>query len=193
MLRTGFDALEVQPGVFKTAAVADFSVNNVGGGAALGFNHAGEFVARLWLNGATPSFAIVRGYVGSLSAAPRGLSTATGGLQTLYLNSGPARANEVFVLAGSGSGTAPGFPFGAFVVPLNPDAYFSYAVANPNVFPLGNSLGFLDANGRATATFTLPPGLPFLAGFALDHAYVTLDLAVNPTSASAAARVEFLP
>lgn len=78
-------------------------------------------------------------------------------------------------------------------MPLNPDAYFSYTHANPNVFPLGNSLGFLHANGRATATFTLPPGLPFLTGLALDHAYVTLDLAVNPTSASTAVRVEFLP
>ena len=51
------------------------------------------------------------------------------------------------------------------LIPLFVDNYFLQTIAAPNLQPLGNSLGVLDLNGQATATFTLPANTnPGLAG-----------------------------
>jgi hypothetical protein len=85
-------------------------------------------------------------------------------------------AGDVYALAGTASGTTPGFAFGAFAVPLNPDAYFLHTVNHAGSPPLSASLGLLDAYGRATAGFALPPGSdPALSGLELHHAYALLD------------------
>ena len=57
-----------------------------------------------------------------------------------------------------------------------PDFLFLLTLRQPNVPPLGNSLGTLDGAGTATATFALPPGLdPSLAGITLHPAAIVLN------------------
>jgi hypothetical protein len=193
LLLASGEALEVLPGVFKNVVSLGFVNNNNGGGSPLCLSPTGDLVVRATMADATGSTTILRGNLGALWAAPRTLSTATGGVQTLYLNAGLARASEVYFLAGSGSGSVPGFTFGSFLIPLNPDPYFDYTINFPNLPPLGNTLAFADLNGRSIATFTLPPGLGILAGLSVDHAYLTLDAFLNPTLVSEAAVLSFTP
>jgi len=116
---------------------------------------------------------IIRG--ATLSSSTQDVSLATGGQQALALDAGVVHAGRSYLLAGSISGTSPGIPVGAVTVPLNFDGYLLYTVTNPNSFPLTNSLGTLDAAGRASAAFGLPAGLPpSLAGIVAHHAYVVL-------------------
>jgi hypothetical protein len=93
------------------------------------------------------------------------------------------------------TGTSPGFAFGGTPVPLNPDAYFLYTLNHPSAPPLGASLGFLDAGGKASVTFSIPPGFEAtLAGLTLHHAYAVLDgAALQLEAVSAAAPVELVP
>ncbi len=106
------------------------------------------------------------------------VSVSLGGSQELQLGACPEHALDLYFLAGSASGTAPGFAFGAFLVPLNPDAYLGYTLLHPGEVPLPGSFGVLDAYGRATASFTLPAGVATaLPGLVLHHAYAVLDAA----------------
>lgn len=50
-----------------------------------------------------------------------------------------------------------GIPVDGVLLPLVFDAYTQHALFNPNRPPLGSSFGLLDADGRATPSFTLPP------------------------------------
>ncbi len=105
------------------------------------------------------------------------VSVGGGGAQTLALDAGLASAGLVYLVLGSATGTEPGFPVGADVLPLAIDVYLLFTLANPNVPPLSGSLGMLDASGRASATFALPPGVgASLVGTELNHAAVVLDV-----------------
>jgi hypothetical protein len=103
------------------------------------------------------------------------IDVGAGGVQTLTL-SAPAFANQLFFLAGTTSGTSPGFVFQGFPIPLNPvGSYFlsTLFVAAPQ---LSQQLGLLDAGGIATVTFTVPAGTsPSLVGVTVSHAYVVLN------------------
>ena len=55
-------------------------------------------------------------------------------------------------------------------------------LANTGVFT--NSLWFLDAQGRSTASFNLPPGLPGAQGLDLHHAVVALTYNLASTFVS---------
>ncbi len=104
------------------------------------------------------------------------ISLATGGTQGLRLSAGTTHGGAVYVVAGSISGTSPGFTVGAVTVPLNPDGYTSQTVSAPNTPPLTASFGNLDAIGLASAAFSLPPlAIPALVGLNIDHAYVVLS------------------
>jgi hypothetical protein len=82
----------------------------------------------------------------------------------------------VYWVLGSVSGWAPGLSDGGHVLPLNVDSYFLYTLLSPNSPPLSGALGVLDANGEASAAFTLPAGLdPGLAGAVFHHAALTFD------------------
>lgn len=106
-----------------------------------------------------------------LLATPPSLSIANGGVQQLTVNAGPITAGFSYLIAGSISGTAPGFSVGSFFVPLNPDDWFTITVQGPNTFPLSGFQGTLDAAGTATATLTLPLGIPpGLNGLVINHA-----------------------
>lgn len=104
------------------------------------------------------------------------VSVSAGGTQSLHLGACPSHAGDLFVVAGSATGAIPGFVFAGLPVPLNPDAYFLHTVNHVGAAPLVDGLGILDADGRAVASFTLPPSSePTLAGLELHHAYAVLD------------------
>jgi hypothetical protein len=92
--------------------------------------------------------------------------------QALDLDAGPAYAGLLYQVLGSLSGTAPGISLtGGLHLPLNPDAYFSYTL-NPSGRPLVNSIGVLDANGRARASLELGRVPLALIGQTFHHAFV---------------------
>ncbi|MEM7203148.1 MAG: aryl-sulfate sulfotransferase [Planctomycetota bacterium] len=104
-------------------------------------------------------------------------SLAGGGIVTLDFVGGSDQAGNLYLLGGSASGTSPGLPLQGQVLPLNLDPYLVFTLSNPSVAPLGNSGGTLDANGRATATFSIPAGVypPSWVGFELNHAFAVFD------------------
>lgn len=87
------------------------------------------------------------------------VSMSSGGTATLELAAGSPHAGKPYILLGSLAGTTPGITVGNHVLPLNPDLYFQLMLAYANRSPFGNNIGTLDANGRATATVTLPGGV----------------------------------
>ena len=112
-----------------------------------------------------------------LSGSPDLISLSTGGTQSYALNAGSAFAGMPYLLLGSMSGTDPGIPLDGLLLPLNADAYLLQVLIHPNTPPLSGSFGNLDAEGKATASFTLPPGLPLsLLGAQFDHAYLVIEL-----------------
>lgn len=111
-----------------------------------------------------------------LTAVPAGLSLTTGGTQVLTLDAGTEFAGDLYLVAGSASGTSPGFAFGGVVVPLNPDDHFFATLASPLIPPFSGLLGILDSAGQGAAQITAPPGTSAsLAGIVLHHAYLALD------------------
>ena len=121
----------------------------------------------------------IRADAPSLTVDTTQLSAAAGGTQSFDLRTWDCTlGGDAYLLAGSASGTDPGFVVDGVSVPLNlPDPWFSFAVASANAGPWSGNFGVLDAGGRASASLSLPPGLPpNLVGTHLDHAYVVFDL-----------------
>jgi hypothetical protein len=124
------------------------------------------------------------------------VSLSAGGAQSFQLGACASHAGDIYVFAGSASGTSPGFALGGVSVPLNLDAYFVFTASNLGAPPLNAGLGILDAFGRADAAFQLPAGVlqPALAGVVLHHAYAVLDGATLQLEAvSGAVPVTLLP
>lgn len=114
---------------------------------------------------------------GDLQADVGALSVGAGGVQTLTLDAGPAYAGLTYVVLGTATATAPAILSDGVEIPLFPDAYFVYTLASAGHPPLSGGLGVLDAAGRATARFTLPPAAPAsLLGLQLHHAAVVVEL-----------------
>jgi hypothetical protein len=129
----------------------------------------------------------------ALTAGTAELSVAAGGEQTLALDAGAAHAGEGYWVVGSLSGTWPGFAVAGVHVPLNPDGYLHLTLTGASQGHLVGTLGFLDAEGRATARIALPAGSPpSWAGLALDHAFVAFAGAA-PTFASGSTPVVLVP
>lgn len=98
----------------------------------------------------------------------------------LNLDAGPLAAGTVYLMAGSLSGTAPGFPLASGAsLPLNLDAYLLQTTVGPS--PILNPLGFLDDTGRAQAGLFLPPD-PALAGLSISHAWIADPLGIQVPS-----------
>lgn len=122
------------------------------------------------------------------------LSLQSGGSQPLFLDLGASAAGSLYLLLGSSSGTSPGTPAGGFLLPLVADGYFAFTLANANTPPLPNSLGSLDANGRAQLAFDLPAGSDSnLAGLVLHHAAVIVDASLNVSAVTNALPLGLLP
>lgn len=105
-------------------------------------------------------------------------SVSEGGLQQLHLDAGPSFAGDLYLILGSTSGTTPGIDIDGLNLPLNVDTYLLDTLNNPNVIPMIDSLGFLDADGQANALWNLPPGVLSASevGVTADHAALVLDL-----------------
>ncbi|HEX6811229.1 MAG TPA: choice-of-anchor tandem repeat NxxGxxAF-containing protein [Planctomycetota bacterium] len=149
---------------------------NSGDGGQPHFNNQGDFVVRPGLLAPVQGF-VMRGHVGSLQAKPASISGIFGGTQYWAIDCGPAQAFNIYAVISSATGTRPGVPspLGPQTIPLNFDAWtqLSLDLANSSVYT--NSLWFLDAQGRSTASFNLPGGLPGAQGLELHHAVVVLN------------------
>jgi hypothetical protein len=111
----------------------------------------------------------------ALRADRHQLSPKQAGTQNLILDAGKAHAGRFYWIFGSVTGTRPGVTVGVHI-PLNPDFYTDFTIGAPNVNPPFKSFrGQLDSNGRATAAFNVPSGLPALPNFTLYHAYLVYD------------------
>jgi subtilisin family serine protease len=131
----------------------------------------------------------------SLFQSAASLSLAAGANLTLDIDAGPGHAGELYVLAGSGTGSFPGLDVGGFSLPLNFSDYLLLTLQDPNAAPFANFQGTLDGAGQAQAQLNVAPGTaPGLAGRVLYHAFLTFDLAnLGVTSASNAVSLELLP
>jgi hypothetical protein len=109
----------------------------------------------------------------SFFADAEALPAATGGELDFFLDPGLEYARDRFLILGSMSGTSPGTDFRSVHVPLNPDAYFLETQQGSASAAYLSYSGVLDAQGQATAHFTLPP-VPSLIGMELHHAFLVL-------------------
>ena len=113
----------------------------------------------------------------SFFADPPTISIAAGGTQTMLLGAPIEEAQRIYILAGSGSGTSPGFPLApGKTLPLNFDSYLVFLLATPNPGFLPGSSAILNAEGMAMASLNVVGGvLPATTiGLTLNHAYMTL-------------------
>lgn len=126
------------------------------------------------------------------------LSLSQGGQQKLRLRPGAESGGSIYVLLGSATGIAPGFPLdgptGSHVLPLVFDTYTNATLLGPGAW-LTPHVGILSESGIGLVTLTVPPGAPpGLAGDALQHAFVLLDpVTLGVTRTSNAAPLVFLP
>lgn len=187
--------IEVQPGIFRTPYTAGTIQFSNGDSRPLSLANDGTVVVKLSMTDGTSygSQALVSVRVGSLTGIAKKISATTGGTQHLYLNAGAAHSGQVYVVAGSASGTAPGTPIGALLVPLNIDFYTDFTLQNANVGPFVDTFSTLDADGRGHAQIVIPPGLVGLAGIVVHHAYGVIDIGGNLVFASEAQSLELIP
>jgi len=128
-------------------------------------------------------------------ASQETLSVSAGGTVDFDLRAGSEQAGVMYLLAGTLSGSTPGFPVQGFTVPLNVDSYLRYTtqmVTNPYHT---NNFGALDGVGNAASTFTLPAGVQMsLIGQKLHYAYMVADLGpFQMRAVSNAVEIEFVP
>lgn len=89
----------------------------------------------------------------------------------------PAAPGAIYLLLAGVDGTWPGLPLpGSLTLPLNPTAPLIDLVLGGGAGVFGNFLGLLDANGRATASFSLPPGFVVPAPLDVDFAFFSIEL-----------------
>ena len=124
----------------------------------------------------------------SLWASTARVEAAAGGAVSLLLDAGSGNALAPYVVAASGSGTNPGVPLGAVVLPLNPDPWFTGSLLLANSAVFANTFGTLDIAGRAQAQFIVPGGNVFAPaiGTDLDFAFalIPFTFASNPVRVS---------
>lgn len=113
----------------------------------------------------------------ALRADRLALSSSAGGSVNFSIDTGPANAGKLHLLVGSLSGTQPGTPAGALVLPLNYDAYTALTLSAPNSAFLPGSLGSLDPQGKGASALSLPGGLTPPYGLTAHHAVVVIDAA----------------
>lgn len=168
------DTIEINPGSPQFLGSVGLLKYSNGDARTMSFADDGSVAMRAGILNA-PGMILKTRVGGTLTGLPKTISAAVGGVQTLFLNASAVHAGKPYLFLGSVTGTAPGFQAGPVAVPLNFDAYTLLVLSNPNTPPFGNTLGTLDASGRAVATFTIPAGLSGIAGLVLNHAFGTLN------------------
>lgn len=113
--------------------------------------------------------------VASLVADVSSFEVTKGGTQRMTIDAGSMHAGRIYFVIGSLSGSTPGIPLGSYTVPLVPDVWFSFSVANANTGYLQNTIGVLDSSGRGSATLALPPMAAAMRGATFTHAAVLMD------------------
>jgi hypothetical protein len=162
-----------------SAAVGTVARSSSDGGN-LSFNAYGDQASRVFFTGTVPT-AIMRNHVGSFVAKPSSVPAAGGTAHAFAIDCGVANANQFYIVLASSLGTRPGFlsPLGPQTIPLNFDPTWSQLSLDLMNSPVWtNTFWFTDANGRATASFNLPTGIPGLLGTRLHHAAVLFDLSL---------------
>jgi endonuclease I len=120
-----------------------------------------------------------------LTASGSTVNLTTGGSIDLNISASSLYANQLFQVLGSTDGTTPGFTYTSVDIPLNPGGVYFWDTVNQTTPYLLGGAGTLDASGNATASFTLPTGLPaWLDGWVVSHAFVVLDLTGNSVIAA---------
>ena len=119
-----------------------------------------------------------------LSADTPWLSARLGGTVNLYLDAGVANKNRLYLVVGSFRGSEPGLSLPSIHLPVTFDDLFVAMYFLTNSFLFQQTLGYLDAQGKAHAWVKIPPGA--LQGFenaqiAFGYALIDrLDMAGNP-------------
>jgi nitrous oxidase accessory protein NosD len=109
----------------------------------------------------------------SLSADLFTLSATAGGQVVFDLYAGPDNANRKYMVLGSVTGKAPGFPLpgGQATLLLNWDPFTNMLVELLNTVIFQNFMGTLDGNGTASSIFVFPAPNPGAAGLTMSYAY----------------------
>lgn len=186
LVATSNDPIEVAPGNIQFLGSPFVDGQSNAGARSKCFADDGTFAFRT-------GFGVLKVRLGSLTGLPRKISAAAGGVQSLYLNAMPAHAGEIYVVAGTLSGTSPGVSVGTFLVPINLDFYTNIILSNENLPPFGNTLGVLNPAGRSVATITVAPGIPGIAGAVFHHIYATLNTSGALTFVSEPAALTIVP
>jgi len=186
-----------KPGAAETLISGQVTMPTVAGTYTLGASNVlaniirqGESGSPTWMVDAAGlgSMTPLTVTVESLSVDNTSLSLTAGGAANFVLDGGAASANQLYMMLGSVTGTAPGIGVDGLTLDLVFDGFLSYMLANPNAAPYANTLGVLDGVGMGSASVTVPAGsFPTLAGVTLYHAYIVINggvvtLTSNPTS-----------
>ncbi|MCB9869872.1 MAG: SBBP repeat-containing protein [Planctomycetes bacterium] len=97
-----------------------------------------------------------------------------GGMQKLTVDAGVGLAGQPYIIAGSVTGTVPGFDLFGVHVPLNLDRYTDITIAFGGTSPFVGYRGVLDTGGRAAAALVVPV-VTGVSKLRLDHAYVVAN------------------
>jgi hypothetical protein len=143
-------------------------------------------------------------YIDNISLAPvntdlvvdtQNIKISTGGTAIMTLDAGTANAGADYLLLATYE-TYPGLNLDGVRINLSLDALFFFSQKNANSYIFKNTMGQLDAAGKATATFdTLGPVDPAWLGQHISFAYVlTSGPGTRPvTYGSLPVMVNFIP
>ena len=130
----------------------------------------------------------------SLTADTTQLSVGSGGAQHLDFHPGPSVGGNLYLILGSLSGWAPGFPFTGVQVPLNLDWYTQFTLGAANSPFFVTTLGVLPPGGTTTASIVFPPQvLGGLVGQTMHHAAIAFDGSLQIRHASNPMPLQLLP
>lgn len=112
-----------------------------------------------------------------LFASDNQLSIGSGDRVDFQLQAGAAQAGRTYQLLGSMTGTSPGTPFGALLLPLHStgDPWFALTSSVFSPTMLQNTVGTLDSAGNGQAAIVVPPLPVGLIGLQFHHAYVVVE------------------
>lgn len=119
----------------------------------------------------------------SMGAFPPAVAAFSGGSQKLLISAGEKYGGQAYWIFGSVTGTSPGIPVGAAVLPLVFDAYFAATLTHPTAAPFADFTGTLDEFGNAEATLAFNP-IPSLIGATIYHSYLIAPTLGGPVVAA---------